>query len=182
MDKYRQLQEALKGVGQLGIQSTIISAEVKAITGESCTVMVGDLELTDVRLKATINGETNKVLMLPKVGSMVLIGSLTGDMRDLCVLKNDEVDKLIYEQGAVKVTIDAPSNSVVYDVNGTILKLEEKVQVENPYYNLLNLINEFIDICKNEIHMTNAGPTVSLNPANKIKFDSLKRKFAQLLK
>lgn len=182
MDAYRKIGEYFKAVGQQGLQATIAAADVVKITGESCTVKMGDLQLTDVRLKATVNGEENKILLLPKVGSKVLVGSLTGDMRDLCVLKIDEIEKVVYQQRETKILIDATQNSIKCDAAGTLIELKEKVRVENPAFNLLNLVLEFIGICKSEIHMTNAGPTVSLNPASMAKFVALENKFKALLK
>lgn len=167
MDKFRKLGEALKGVGQLGIQATIAAAEVKAITGESCTVAVGDLELTDVRLKATINGENNKVLLLPKVGSVVLIGSLTGDMRDLCVLKIDEVEKLKYEQSGLKIEIDSVS---------------KKISVENENVSLKSLFDDLADIIKTLKLFTANGPTNGLLPDSVLKVTQFETNYKMLLK
>ena len=72
----------------------ITQAVVKEITGETCTVTIGELDLTDVRLKATSLENNGKLMITPKVGSVVLVGSLTGDLKDLAVLSVDEAQKI----------------------------------------------------------------------------------------
>ncbi len=138
----------------MGLQATIMAAEVKSIEGESCTVTVGDLTLSDVRLKATINGSENKILMRPKLRSKVLLGSLTGDLRDLCVLKIDEIEVLNYEQNGLIINIDSRS---------------KKVEIENGGVSLRGLFDDLTDIVKTLKLFTANGPTNGLLP------DSLKK-------
>ncbi len=182
MDKLKRLDEALRQYsGTTNIN--IVAAEVLSVDGERCSVKIREnLEVTDVRLKATINGSGNKILITPVVGSYVLLGSLTGDEKDLTIVQMDEVEKVEYKQDEVKFTINATKNEMEANINGTIVMLDDKVKIRNNIYGLLELILEFIDICRDEIHMTNAGPTVSLNPANKVLFNLLKEKFGKLLK
>ncbi len=182
MDKLKRLDEALRQYsGTTNIN--IVAAEVLSVDGERCSVKIREnLEVTDVRLKATINGSGNKILITPVVGSYVLLGSLTGDEKDLTIVQMDEVEKVEYKQDEVKFTINATKNEMEANINGTIVMLDDKVKIRNNIYGLFELILEFIDICRDEIHMTTAGPTVSLNPANKVLFNLLKEKFGKLLK
>ncbi|WP_346236158.1 hypothetical protein ABDK00_016875 [Niabella insulamsoli] len=167
MDKARELHEALKGVGRFGLQATIIAAEVISVDGESCKVKVKDLELSDVRLKATINGEANKILALPKVGSTVLIGSLTGDMRDLCVLRIDEVERLQYEQEGLKIEVDS---------------ITKKVSIENDSVSLKSLFDDLADIIKTLKLFTANGPTNGLLPDSLLKVTEFESNYNLLLK
>jgi len=161
----------------------IMVGKVVSVEGESCTVQVnGRLELTDIRLKATINGKEEKVMLTPKIGSYVLLGSLTGDEKDMTLLKMDEMEKMEYHQDQLSVTINSTDNSVLIDADGTVIELNDRVKVRNKMYSLLELIHEFIDICKGEHHMTNAGPTVQITPMDALLFEEIKDKFSELLK
>lgn len=98
MDKYAKLKEVLREICKdpEGMYPLLFQAVVKKVEGDSCTVDIGGLELSDVRLKAVADGKTDKVIMaVPVVGSRVLAGSLTGDYRDLAVLSLENFDTLI---------------------------------------------------------------------------------------
>lgn len=96
MDKYVKLRESLRNIcgnRQEG-QALLFQARVVSVEADSCTVDLGGLELSDVRLKAVADGETKDVLLVvPAPGSRVLVGSLTGDYRDLAVLSVERFDR-----------------------------------------------------------------------------------------
>lgn len=108
-DKYKRLVSAIRAVAPKAETIPLFTAEVKKITGDTCTILYGDLELTEVRLKVTIDDDTNTMMFIPKVGTMVLVGSLTGDLKDLSVVKVDVLDKIILD---VKVEVDLKSPKV----------------------------------------------------------------------
>lgn len=109
-----ELIEILKKAILPDAQLPIITGNVKSVDGDHCTVVVDGQELTEVRLKATISSTSlnDRVLLTPKVGSLVLIGSLTGDLKDLCVLKIDELDKVEIKQGDFELMADIGNNKV----------------------------------------------------------------------
>jgi hypothetical protein len=80
---------------------------VKEVTGDTCAVLFGDLELTEVRLKVTKDDDLNTLIIKPKVGSMVLVGSLTGDLKDLAVMKVDVIDEIVMDV-QVRVQLTCP--------------------------------------------------------------------------
>lgn len=98
MDNYAKLGELLKTFGSKSVRENIpvlFQAKVMGVEGDCCRVDASGVELTDIRLKATINGKTEGVLLLiPEVGSVVLVGSLTGDFRDLAVLSADRFSEI----------------------------------------------------------------------------------------
>lgn len=98
MDKYAKLKELMRGIcgdGGKG-QAVLFQAEVVIVEGDCCTVDAGGLELSDVRLKSVVDGKTDGVMLLvPEVGSKVLVGSLTGDYRDLAVLSIERFDRYV---------------------------------------------------------------------------------------
>lgn len=108
-DKYKKLISAIRDVAPTVKNIPLFTAEVTKITNNTCSIKCGDLVLTDVRLKVTIDDDTNTMMFVPKVGTMVLVGSLTGDLKDLCVVKVDVLDKIILD---VKVEVDIKSPKV----------------------------------------------------------------------
>lgn len=98
MDSYAKLRELLRGVCGTGGKETAVlfQAAVVSVEGDTCTVDIGGLQLSDVRLKSVADGKTDGVMLLvPSVGSTVLVGSLTGDYRDLAVLSIERFDRLV---------------------------------------------------------------------------------------
>lgn len=118
-DKYKKFIETLKAAIPMPESVPLFTAEVKEITGDSCTVLYGELELTEVRLKVTIDNDTNKMMFIPKVASMVLVGSLTGDLKDLAVIKIDVLDKIILD---VQVEVDLTCPKVKVSSNDIQVK------------------------------------------------------------
>lgn len=167
MDRYKKLGDLLKGVNKGTEALPLFNAEVKSIEGESCTVIVNSIELDEVRLKATINGESNKIIVEPKTGSMVLIGSLTGDLKDLAVLKVDEVAKLQYEQDGLKVLIDSTDG---------------KVNIENGTASLKDIFQDLTDLLKQFQVYTAMGPSGTPIATTITSITTFETKFKSLLK
>jgi hypothetical protein len=168
MDKYAKLAELLRAVAGNNIMMPLIVADVKAITGESCTVMVGELEVTEVRLKATVNGDGNYLLAEPKVGSRVLVGSLSGDLKELAVIKCDEVGKLKYKQNGLEILVDSADG---------------KLMVKNGTVSLISIIGDLINMMKTEFKVfTPSGPSGTALPLTVTKLTNIENRFKQLLK
>lgn len=167
-DRNAKLIEALrKG---LGIRASIVlfNAEVKSIQGESCTVAVGDLELTDVRLKATINEASDYLLPVPKTGSMVLCGDLSGgDLRDVCVLKVDELERIEYKQNGLEFIADSS---------------DRKVSLKNSSVSLKSLFESVADILKTIKVFTPSGPSGTPLTPTVLKIQQFETALKQLLK
>lgn len=166
MDRYKKLIDVL----QLATPKEVLpllNAEVKEITGESCTVVVDGLELTEVRLKATINGDSDGLLLIPKVGSMVLLGSLTGDLKDLAVLSIDQMEQLQYKQSGLSVVIDST---------------DKKVSIENDSTSLKALFQGLADLLKQFKVTTPSGPSTALLPDTMQAVIQFETDFKKLLK
>lgn len=112
MDRYAKLKDLLRGICRTegNGPALLFQGEVVSVEKDCCTVEVSGLQLTDVRLKAIADGETEKALLVvPSVGSRVLVGSLTGDLRDLAVLNVERFDRMVLGGkdfgGLVKATV-----------------------------------------------------------------------------
>jgi len=167
MDRYKKLADQLRGLNKGTEALPLFNAKVVSVDGESCTVMVDTIELDEVRLKATINGETNKIIIEPKIGTMVLIGSLTGDLKDLAVLKVDEVAKLQYEQDGLKVLIDSTDG---------------KVKIENGSTSLKTVFQKLADLLKNFKEFTPSGVSSGPIPTTMVGIVDFETTFKMILK
>lgn len=165
MDLYRKLVETLKqAVG--GNNLPILQGKVVSIEGETCTVDVGGLSLPDVRLKAAVNNSSDYLILRPKIGSVVLIGSLSGDLKSLCVLKVDELAKVEYKQAGLEIVIDSQTG---------------KVSVKNHMVSMKGLFDALFDVIMNLKVNTAVGPSVGLLPDSVAQLQAYKQQVAQLL-
>ena len=109
MDIYGKIAEKMKAITQKGKMSEtlILPAQVKSVSGTTCTVNIDDLEITDVRLRAVINNKTEQLLIKPKIESYVLIADLSGgNFRDFAVIAYSEVEAVNLKIGDTEMQID----------------------------------------------------------------------------
>lgn len=146
MDKLSEIKQSIVNISKSVRNANVFTAEVERIDGEKCSVSVDDLTLTDVRLRAVINGENSKLLITPKIKSSVLVIDLSGGQyNDLAVVNYSEIDK---------IEIDCDNKIVINGGNNDgIIKINELTQKLN------DLVNAF----NNHIHITTA--TVGAAPA-----------------
>ena len=60
---------------------------------------VGNINIPGVRLKASELDDDGLMLITPKVGSAVTIGSLSGDLTELVVLQVDHIETIVINGG-----------------------------------------------------------------------------------
>ena len=146
----------------------VFAATVTAVTGETCTVKFGVLELEDVRLKATVNGATDYLLLEPAIGSKVLVASLTGtDLAELAVVQVDAVARFRYVQKGLEIDIDSGDG---------------KVSVKNAGVSLLDIFDSLKTLLNGFKVNTPAGPSAGLLPDTTAAIVQFETKFKQLLK
>lgn len=93
-----------------------------------CTVYDGELEYTDVRLSAIIDGNDQKCYVFPVEYSTVLVEPINEDIKQLYVAKYSEVESLTGKIGTTEWLIDN---------NG--------YKIERNSENLKDVLNEFMD-------------------------------------
>lgn len=98
MDEYRKLREHLASIGG-GCTVTIYQGIVKKVNGILCDVEIGKIVIPDVRLRASETDDDGELLITPKVGSAVTVGSLSGDLTRLVVLQIDHADTVVVNGG-----------------------------------------------------------------------------------
>src|SRR5690554_6062142 len=149
MSVYSEIRKKLQEITR-GDLTTPIQCEVVSVEGISCTVIIaGGLELSDVRLRATLAMGDNQLLITPKVGTKALVLSVDGTLNDLTLIKCDEVEKIEYIQDDLEVAIDSDS---------------KKVTIKNNQVSLKSLFEEIHDLIMNLKVTTPAGPSTGVLP------------------
>lgn len=125
MDIYGQIAQAIRDIaGERMEGSAIFPAEVKSVSGDVCTIAVGDLEISDVRLRAVIDGGTDHLLRIPRVGSQVLVADMSnGQFRDLVVIEQSETERIDIAIGQTTLTIEDGQITVNGGQNGGLVNI-----------------------------------------------------------
>ena len=116
MDTYAEIARAIKAITGGNGGTALFTAEVKSVEGETCTVLVGELEVPDVLLTPADEGADGKLVITPKVGSQVTVADLSGgELRQLAVVHWGEVEKM---------SLTADSIELNGGDNGGLVKIE----------------------------------------------------------
>lgn len=98
MDEYRKLRDYLTEI-KGGRNVSIYQGIVKNVSGRLCDVEIGKIVIPDVRLRASETDDDGELLITPKVGSAVTVGSLSGDLTQLVVLQMDHAETVVINGG-----------------------------------------------------------------------------------
>lgn len=109
MDQYRRLRDNLMQMMGSGKDITIWQGIVKSVEGTTCTVTFGTLDVEGVRLRASLAENESHLLIVPKVGTAVVVGSLSNDLSLLVVLAVDEVESITINGGKLGGLINIES-------------------------------------------------------------------------
>lgn len=111
-----------------------IPGTVTAIDGQTCSVRVsGGLVVPDVRLKSVISESQDYYMLIPAIGSDVLMLSGDGTLRNLTVIKVDQIQSFVFSQSGLTVEFDSA---------------DKKVKIENQSVNLKDLFQNLSDIIR----------------------------------
>lgn len=166
MSKAAQIKKAL--IEALGANPNLpITAEVISVQGNTCTVkLVSELELSDVRLCATISEDADSFIVQPKIGSEVVLISQTGLLSGLMVIKVDSVEKISYKKGDFEFLVDGTTGKVTLKKSGA---------------NFGTLINDLIGAMSGLQIINSDGTTGVLQPAVIAQLEIIKTKFNLIL-
>ena len=134
MDPYRELRERLAKIGG-GRVTNLYQGVVTALSDITCEVSIDGLSIPDVRLRASTEVDGAQIIVRPAVGSVVIVGSLTGDLDHLVVLSMDRAEEVIINGGKlgglIKVQeITQKLNALESEVNNLKQLLESWVPVK----------------------------------------------------
>lgn len=113
---------------------TVYQGIVSRVDGITCTVRFGEMEVDGIRLRASEESQDAQMLIVPKVDTAVIVGSLSGDLSELVVLSVDVIERI--------------------EINGG--KLGGLINIEA----LTNKINELVNAFNNHTHTIQSGQIV----------------------
>lgn len=129
MDRYRQIAELIKGFQRSG--QVFFPATVESVEGNTCTVNVDGLLISDVRLKPTNDTPDDVFLCTPAEGSNVLIGSYADDLSNLFILHAESLSELYLKIGETSFKLDLNGIIINNGDNDGLTKIVELVKKLN---------------------------------------------------
>ena len=132
MDNLSSIRNSIRNmVGGTKGQS-LFTAKVLSTDGETCCVDADGLVLSDVQLRAVVNGEESGILITPKTGSYVTVADLSGDWTRMVVVGFSEVEK-------IEVNAD---DKIIFNggQNKGLVKVEKMVDWMQKVYNDLQTL------------------------------------------
>lgn len=132
MDNYKELAGLVKAAAGKA-QLTLMQGIVRKVSGLTCEVEIGGITVPDVRLRASEAATDAQMLITPRVGTAVIVGSLSGDLTQLVILAIDHAESITINGG----------------------KLGGLVNVEQ----LTQKINELVQAFNSHTHQGTHGPT-----------------------
>ena len=167
MDKIKQIAELIKSIGGFKPFTPIV-ADVVSVEGESCTVKLSTgLEISDIRLKSSINNGADYFLITPSIGSKVWIMTINNDLSDSLVIKIDQIDKWEIKQ-----------NGLIFLIDGT----DGKISIKNNATSLLDVFQDLKDLIGQITVSTGVGPSGTPLPPTIASLTAVETKFKNLLK
>ena len=159
----KELHDAFRKLKQRDVDTFPVKVLSVDKSAGTCKVTDDELEYTDVRLSAVIDGNDKKFYLFPKVGSSVLVSPINEDLKNLYVEAYSEIDGLDLKIDGVHFNIDK---------DGFLLKKENET--------LKKLMADLSTAIKAMKFTTNNGPTINL--VNIADFIALENRFNQFLK
>lgn len=133
-DKIAEIKKKLQEVVGANPNYPIVAKVTKA-EGETCSIkLVSGLELSDVKLSATVSEGADYLLLEPVIGSAVLVLSGDGTLSNLYVVKVDQVAKFRFSQNGLKVAFDST---------------DKKINIQNESVSLKDLFTDLANIITN---------------------------------
>ena len=133
MSTERDIKEAIRAIANGGGGKTFFTAEVVKVTGDTCTVKSDDFEMSDVAICAIGGASGNSLVVVPKVGSTVLVADLSdGTRRDMCIVKYTDVESITINGGSL----------------GGLVKIQE---LTNKLNTLVNTFNSHTHVFKGAV-------------------------------
>lgn len=166
MDKVAQLKKNVREMVAAN-PNFPIDAIVTKIENDNCSVKFSDgFEISDVRLKTTADG-SNNLLVIPKIGSHVLMISSDGTIDNLTVIKCDCASKILFNENGLNVEINSETG---------------KVNVQNAGTSLKDLFQQLTDLLKTLKVFTPVGPSGTPLPDSILKIEKFETDFKTILK
>lgn len=138
MNTLSEIRDKIRKIATASPVGVCYTAKVVSVDGECCTVELEGMRLTDVRLRAVVNGEESRLLITPKVDSYVQLLDLNGDFAQMMVIAYSEVDKVeltVNDTIAINaddtIVMNGGNNDGLVKINELTRKLNELVDTFN---------------------------------------------------
>jgi hypothetical protein len=145
MSKEQEIIRKLKEIAKQPLQTFV--ASVQEVDEEQATITalpVGGPELTDVRLRAAIDGAEDGVILFPEVGSTVLVGIIGNDPDTAFVCRCSVVQKAKLKIGDSTLEISTEGFLMNGGSLGGLINIADLVEKVNAIENKVNdLIGKF---------------------------------------
>ncbi len=132
MNPLSEIRKSIKGMASGG--GGLFTAKVLSADGETCCVDIDGLVLSDVQLRAVVNGEESGILITPKTGSYVTVADLSGDLTRTVVVGFSEVERIKINGGH----------------NGGLINIEDLVErlnyIEDKIGDLMDIFNDWVPV------------------------------------
>ena len=167
MNEYNEIKMLISGMGEKTF-TQLFTAEVVACSDVDCTVMLGMMELSGVKLFSI--GAAGELVIKPAVGSMVTVADLSkGLQRDMCLIKVDKPELVRFEHNGLKIEFDGLAKKVEISSNGINLK------------DLFGSIHDMIDALTKGV-LVQGSTLAVLAPTVPVDLIAFETKFKTLLK
>lgn len=160
MTPERRLAENIRRINPVSMWMT--QGEVTATDGVTCSVRIGDAELEGIRLRASLSDNDRQILVVPKVGSAVVLGCITGDLNNMVVLQVDEIES---------ITINGGEQGGLVKIQELTDRLNELVEMFNSHTH--TIATGGIQVEGTAVKQTNTAPiTVPAITSKASRFDA----------
>lgn len=164
-DPVKEIREKIQQIAGKRVGCILCWGEVSEITDKDCSVKVGDLKLTKVRLYSQATAAGN-IYLKPKEGSMVTV-LCDAEYRDLQVISCDSFVSFKFEE-----------NGLVFEYDSDTKKFD----IKNDQVGLKDLLQSVADIVKQLTVSTPAGPSGTPLPPTLQQVTTFETDFKKLLK
>ena len=120
--KIRDLLRSITGTNRPTFDFRLM--EVVSVDGDLCRAKIGDFEIPDIRLSSIGGGSENGLLVVPAVGSVILVADIScGTLRELNAIGYSVVESIRFHQG--ETTITAAAETVDVTVGSSKVHIED---------------------------------------------------------
>ena len=166
MNVYGQIAQAIRDIA--GVKpggTTIFPAVVKQTDGSTCTILIGDLEVSDVRLRAVINNEQDQLVCTPKQNSQVLVADMSGgEFRELVVIAYSEIETIDLTIGQTTLQLEDGKITINGGNLGGLVKIQELTDKLNNLVQEINAIKTKFNTHTHSVETTAPAGTWTTKP------------------
>lgn len=121
-------------------------ATVESVEGNTCTINVDGLSISDVRLRATIDDVADSVLLVPAVSAPVLVGSLSDGLDNLFIVQVDSISEAHLKINETVFKLDKNGIEINSGENGGMVKIDEMVKWMQKVYSDLQALKALLSL------------------------------------